>query len=348
MSTQKAIVVAGPKEAKLVTNRPIPTLRDEYVLVKNVSVALNPTDWKGIDFRATPGALSGCDYAGVVEDVGKDVGKQFKKGDRICGFVPGCNQNQLEDGSFAEYIVAKTHLQMRIPESLSFQEAATLGVGVYTVGQTLYQILKLALPTEPTKEPVPVLIYGGSTATGTLAIQFAKLSGYAVITTCSPHNFDLVKSLGVDVVYDYKDPNSADEIRKYTDNNLKLVLDTIALESSAKFCDNALSTEGGEYSAIGLVKVERENVNSYFTLARTAFGDDFSFGDHSLPASREDRDFGDMFGTIVEKLLAEGKIKPHPPKVGKDGLKGVLEGLQLMREGKVSGEKLVYNVAETP
>ena len=330
------------------TDRPIPVLRDEYVLVKNVSVALNPTDWKGIDFRGTPGALAGCDYAGVVEDVGKSVTKQFKKGDRICGLVPGCNQNQLEDGSFAEYIVAKTHLQLRIPENLSFQEAATLGVGVYTVGQTLYQKLKLALPTEPTETPVPVLIYGGSTATGTLAIQFAKLSGYTVITTCSPHNFDLVKSLGADVVYDYKDPNAADEIRKYTENNLKLVLDTIALDSSAKFCDNALSTEGGEYSAIGLVKIDRENVNSYFTLARTAFGDEVVFGDIRLPASREDQEFGEKFGMIVEKLLAEGKIKPHPPRVGKDGLKGVLEGLQLMREGKVSGEKLVYNVAETP
>ena len=64
----------------------------------------------------------------------------------------------------------------KIPEGLSFEDAATLGVGVTTVGQALYMTLKLPLPTEPAKSPVPVLIYGGSTATGTLAIQYAKLS----------------------------------------------------------------------------------------------------------------------------------------------------------------------------
>ena len=63
----------------------------------------------------------------------------------------------------------------RIPDFLSFEDAATLGVGVTTVGQTLYMTLKLPLPTVPAKTPFPVLIYGGSTATGTLAIQYAKL-----------------------------------------------------------------------------------------------------------------------------------------------------------------------------
>ena len=111
--------------------------------------------------------------------VGKAVKKPFKKGDRICGMGHGSNQLQLEDGAFAEYIVAKGDLQIHIPENLSFEEAATLGVGTLTIGQSLYQSLKLPLPTEPTKESLPVLIYGGSTARGALAIQSAKL--YVVI-----------------------------------------------------------------------------------------------------------------------------------------------------------------------
>ena len=64
---------------------------------------------------------------------------------------------------------------MKMPERLSFQDAATLGVGITTVGQALYQSLGFPLPTEPAKEKTSILIYGGSTATGTLAIQFAKL-----------------------------------------------------------------------------------------------------------------------------------------------------------------------------
>lgn len=65
MSTQKAIVSFGNRDARLVTDRPIPKLRDEYILVKTVAVVLNPTDWKHIDFLATEGALIGCDYSGT-------------------------------------------------------------------------------------------------------------------------------------------------------------------------------------------------------------------------------------------------------------------------------------------
>ncbi|KAL3431468.1 chaperonin 10-like protein [Aspergillus tetrazonus] len=348
MSTQKAVVITSPKQGGLVTDRPIPALRDDYILVKNVAVALNPTDWKHIAYLAPPGVLVGCDYAGIVEEVGKNVKKPFKKGDRIAGFIHGSNQVQPEDGAFAEYVVAKGDIQMQIPDKMSFEEAATLGVGIMTVGQALYQSLKLALPTEPTKTPEPILIYGGSTATGTLAIQFAKLSGYTVLTTCSPHNFDLVKSLGADAVFDYKDASAPAKIREYTNDKLRLVLDTISLEPSAKFCDGALSTSGGEYSALLPVSIDRANVNSRVTLAYTAIGEEFQFGDKTLPANPEDKEFATRFATITESLLQDGKIRVHRPRIGKNGLQGVLEGLELLKEDKVSGEKLVYRVEETP
>lgn len=348
MSTQKAVIVTAPKTAGLVTDRAIPTLRDDYVLVKNVSVGLNPTDWKHVEYLSPPGVLVGCDFAGTVEAVGKDVKKPWKKGDRICGFAHGGNAVQPEDGSFAEYIVVKGDVQMKIPDHMSFQEAATLGVGINTVGQALYQSLKLALPTEPIKDSTPLLIYGGSTATGTLAIQFAKLSGYKVLTTCSPHNFDLVRSLGADAVFNYKDPQSPAEIRKYTNNNLKYVFDCISLGPSAKFCDDAISTEGGEYSSLLNVDIERANVNARSTLAYTSIGEAFKFGDTPMPAKPEDFAHCVKFMPIAQSLLDSGKVKVHPPKVGKNGLQGVLEGLELLKTDKVSGEKLVYNVEETP
>lgn len=346
--SQKAITVTAPKQASLVTDRPLPSLRDDYILVKTVSVAINPTDWKHVEYLAPPGVLVGCDYSGIVEEVGKAVKKPFKKGDRICGFAHGSNAVQHEDGTFAEYIVVKGDVQFRVPDYMSFQEAATLGVGVNTVAQGLYQSLQLALPTEPIKEKTPILIYGGSTATGTLAIQFAKLSGYTVLTTCSPRNFDLVKSLGADAVYDYNDPSAASKIRADTNNNLKLVFDTISLEDSAKFSDNALSTEGGDYSALLVVGIERENVKDRWTLAYTIIGEAFDFGQAKFPAKPEDKAFIEGFLPVAEKVLGEKKIKVHPVKVLPDGLKGVLQGMQDMKAGKVSGKKFVYNVAETP
>jgi NADPH:quinone reductase-like Zn-dependent oxidoreductase len=345
---QKAVVITAPKTASVVTDRPKPALRDDYILVKTVSVALNPTDWKHIEFLAPPGVLVGCDYAGIVEEVGKDVKKPFRKGDRICGFAHGSNAVQPEDGTFAEYIVVKGDLQMHIPESLSFQEAATLGVGIVTVGQALYQSLKLAPPTNPLPQPEPILIYGGSTATGALAIQYAKLSGYRVLATCSSHNFDLVKQLGAEAVFDYRDPASAQAIREYTKDGLKLVLDTISLADTAKYCDEAISSQGGDYTALLQIDIARENVNARSTLGYTAIGEEFKVRDMVFPAKPEDKEFAEQFCELSERLLAEGKIQVHRPKVGGEGLKGVLEGLRLMKEGKVSGEKLVYNVGETP
>ncbi|KAF9890023.1 hypothetical protein FE257_006703 [Aspergillus nanangensis] len=345
---QKAVIITARKQASLLSDHPRPTLRDDYILVKTVCVALNPADWKHINSLAPPGVLVGCDYAGIVEEIGTAVKKPFRKGDRVCGFVHGSNALQPEDGAFAEYIVAKGDIQIVIPESLSFEEAATMGVGILTVGQALYQRMGLALPTSPTTKSEPILIYGGSTATGALAIQYAKLSGYMVLTTCSPHNFDMVKKLGADAVFDYQDPESAKKIRVYTKDGLKLVLDTISLESSARYCDNAISTQGGDYMALLNVSIARENVNDRWTLAYTSMGEDFMLGDLLFTASAEDKEFGQKFSTLSQRLLADGKIKAHRFKVGSEGLKGVLEGLQLLKEGMVSGEKLVYKVSETP
>lgn len=109
-ATQKAIEIKGLQDAQFVTDRCKPQFRDAHILVKTIAVALNPTNWKHVDFLATPGALSGSDYACVVEGVGPNVKKLFNKGDRICGMCHGANLLQLEDGAFAEYIVAKGNI----------------------------------------------------------------------------------------------------------------------------------------------------------------------------------------------------------------------------------------------
>jgi NADPH:quinone reductase-like Zn-dependent oxidoreductase len=80
---------------------------------------------------------------------------------------------------FAEYILLKGDIAMHIPPNISFEEAATLPCGLATV-VVVYKALSLPLPTFPInqeekKDGRVILIYGGSTATGALAIQFAKL-----------------------------------------------------------------------------------------------------------------------------------------------------------------------------
>lgn len=170
-------LVAYNNTAVFQKDRPIPRLRDDYILVKVSTFALNPTDWKHLDNNLVgDDALVGCDFAGTVIEVGKEVTKKWSKGDRVAGVAKGGNVAQPEDGAFAEYIVAKGDIQIKIPENMSFEKAATVPLGVATVMQGLYQKgLKMNLPDDPIKIKTYVLIYGGSTAAGALGVQYAKL-----------------------------------------------------------------------------------------------------------------------------------------------------------------------------
>lgn len=88
MANQSAIVIQSDGNADI-AQIPIPTPGPSWVLSRTKAIALNPTDWKHIDYSlADAGSRVGCEYAGIVEEVGSDVTK-FKKGDRIAGFVHG-------------------------------------------------------------------------------------------------------------------------------------------------------------------------------------------------------------------------------------------------------------------
>jgi len=168
------------KGTAAVVETPKPALRPEYLLIRVICIALNPTDWKNIqntDVDSVHPLTVGCDFSGIVEEVGSAVTQPFSPGDRVCGFAHSCHTSQPEDGAFAEYIVAKADVTLKLPGQLGFEEAASLGLQIYTVGQGLYQSLQLPWPTEPVKVEgkFPILIYGGSTAMGTLGIQMAKL-----------------------------------------------------------------------------------------------------------------------------------------------------------------------------
>lgn len=247
----KAIKCFGPKNAKVIPDAPVPEAPADYLLVKVIAVALNPTDWKHIDFIAQPdyNHTVGCDYAGIVVSVGSAVTKSFQPGDRIAGFSHGSKHEDPSSGCFAEYAKVKGDIQLKIPENISFEEAASWPTGINTTGQGMYGPDGLGLP-EPeqqqqqqsaTAEKVPVLIYGGSTNTGLWAIQYAKLSGLRVITTCSEKNFEAVKALGADEVFDYRDEKCGEKIREVTRNGLKFVFDCVSEGSSMEVCCSSSS-----------------------------------------------------------------------------------------------------------
>jgi NADPH:quinone reductase-like Zn-dependent oxidoreductase len=170
----KAIQVLSPGKAAVV-DVPVPSLPSpDHLLIQTISVALNPTDWKNIDKESGP-VIAGCDFSGIVHEVGSNLTSTFSKGDKVWSVVHGCNRLAPDNGSFGEYLYAKGTLVNKVPEGMSFEETATLGAGVVTVGQGLYQELGLPFPVASLPEKRSIFIYGGSSASGALGIQFAKL-----------------------------------------------------------------------------------------------------------------------------------------------------------------------------
>ncbi|KAI0430068.1 GroES-like protein [Xylaria sp. FL1042] len=356
MATAKALVLAAKGKVEI-REVPLPKLKKGEVLVKVHAVGLNPTDWKTIDNADAErfGTRSGCDFAGEVVEVGPGVTKDIKKGDRSAGFVFGAARHAPDNGSFGEYVAAKEYVQLKTPDNVTDEEAATFGVSVTTVGQGLYKALKLPFPNNPSPTPFPVLIYGGSTATGIYGIKFAKASGLTVITTASPHNFELLRSLGADHVFDYKSPTVGADIRALTGNKLKYAWDCTGY--GAAICAAALSDDGengGKPKYATIIPVKREvfdEINPivdgpYFTLAYDVFGVPFPRLGTTYVPDPEEIAFAGKFWDLTRELLESGKLVPLKPEVNRfgSGLEGIVKGLDELRNDRVSGTKLVYTL----
>lgn len=154
---------------------------------------------------------------------------------------------------------------------------------------------------------------------------------------------------------DYRaaDPDTlAAQIRDIVGDGSKLTRawDCSPTADSARAC--ALAIEGsGKYSGIlavdrGVFEAANDKVTSEVTLGYSIFGQTFSRGGRTFEAKPEDRVFAARFWEESRILLAEGKIKPARRAVnrGGSGLEGVLRGLDELKQGKVSGTKLVYTI----
>lgn len=142
-------------------------------------------------------------------------------------------------------------------------------------------------------------------------------------------------------------PGVGEQIHEATGGKLTEIFDTVAVEMSAQICADAFGEDGGIYCNLLGIDCPRKDVTSIFFLGYSLSGESYIFeGDH-YKAQPEDFEFGARFYRVAEKLWHEGKIRAHPERVGPGGLIGVLDGLQEMREGRYSGEKLVYRIDET-
>jgi len=185
---------------------PMPELRDDEVLVEVHAAGLNVLDAKIRDgeFKLIlPYRLPlvlGHDVAGVVAKIGPRV-RQFKPGDEVYA-----RADDFRIGTFAEFVAVKEASLAPKPQGLTMEEAASIPLVALTAWQVLVEKAGL-------KKGQKVFIQAGSGGVGTLAIQLAKHLGATVATTTSAANAALVKSLGADVVIDYRTQDFEDVLR---------------------------------------------------------------------------------------------------------------------------------------
>lgn len=177
-ATQTAIVGLEDGTLGIATKVPLPELEDDAIMIRNVVVGLNPVDTKMVGKLVSPGAVTGTDCCGTVIAIGKKakLSVPLEVGAKVCSAVQGMHSLTPRVGAFAQYTAVTAHVTLKLPEMMSFEEGASLGSGISTMGLALFHSLKVpGYPLEPAEKPKHVLVYGGSTATGTLAIQLLAL-----------------------------------------------------------------------------------------------------------------------------------------------------------------------------
>jgi len=178
--TEQTAIIALPNgELGISQNVPVPHVDDDLALVKVVALAVNPVDAKAVGPMAYPGAIAGCDFAGIVVKIGAASGEYLRIGDRVAGVVHPMNPMRPDVGAFAQYVGATADFLLRLPENMPLSTGASLGTGVGTMGLALFNHLQLPNTPDnpgvfPVNKPCYVLVYGGSTASGTLAIQLIR------------------------------------------------------------------------------------------------------------------------------------------------------------------------------
>ncbi len=321
----KAIVLSkyGSPDVLELKEVDTPSPKDDEVKVKIKAASLNATDFEIVrgnfivrlagGIRRPRNNRLGCDFAGFVELIGKDV-TEFKKGDAVYADLM---YQPKSYGAFAEYVcIPERSLRLK-PESMTFEEAATIP----QAGVLALQGIKGKTPPQPGQK---VLINGAGGGVGTFAIQIAKYYGAEVTAVDTASKFDMMRSLGADHVIDYTQEDFTKNKNQYD-----LILDVISRKSV--FAYRRALKPNGNYRLVG-------------GTTRRIFGA-LILG--SLTSRFSSKKVGIMMGRpnnkedmeILTELFEANKVKPIIDK--KYSLDNFVEALRYLEDGHAIGKLLI-------
>jgi NADPH:quinone reductase-like Zn-dependent oxidoreductase len=310
----------GPEVLEL-KNVPAPVPRDNEVLVKVCAVSLNDWDAAMLDGDFVNRMLNGLsrpkiqilgsDIAGIVHSVGKDV-KTFVPGDHVYGDISG------RWGGFAEFVCAEANSLALKPAAMTFEDAAAIPhAGVLTT-QGLFDKGKI-------REGQKVLINGAGGGVGTFAVQIARRYGVEITGVDNASKLDLMRSLGYDLVIDYRKEDFTRNGKQYD-----LILDTKTNRSMFAIAkalrpNGTYVTVGGDISRL----LQALLLSPFISL--------FLRKKISIVALKPNKDLA-----LLSSLYEEGALRPVID--GPYSLEDAVRVFQLFRDGLHKG-KVVIRIA---
>ena len=327
----KAFIVERYGHGARMGEMPVPELRDDDVMVEIHAASVN-----GLDSKIRDGEFKlilpyrlplilGNDVAGVVVRAGSRV-RRFKPGDEVYA-----RPNQDRIGTFAEFIAMHEAEVAMKPKNLTMEEAASIPL----VGLTAWQVL---IEKTNLQKGQKVLIHAGSGGVGTFAIQLAKHVGATVATTTSTQNVELIKSLGADIVIDYK----KDDFEKVL-NGYDVVLNSLGKDTLEKSL--TVLKPGGKLISISGPpdpKFAKDNGSNWFLkqvmrflsfdIRRKAKRLGVSYSFHFMTAN------GEQLSKITS-LIESGIIRPVIDRVFQFG--SIEEAMSYVEAGRTKGKVVV-------
>ena len=286
----------GDASVLLIGNANKPTAEKDQVVIKVTATTINRADiiQREGNYNQPPGdsPILGLEVAGVIDELGPSV-TDFKTGERVMSLVGG--------GGYAEYATAYASHLIRIPQSMTFEEAACVCETYITAYLNIFMLGRL-------QHTETVLLHGGGGGVNTAAIQLCKnlTPEVTVIVTASPGKINRVKTLGADQVIDYKNEDFAKAVRTVTQKKgANVVLDHIGgayLKQNLKCL-----AVGGRLVIIGLMGGSKSEIN----LAPLMVKRQQILGSvlRSRPVD-EKTSITEQFSQDVLPLFSKGHIKP--------------------------------------
>ncbi|TDL19411.1 GroES-like protein [Rickenella mellea] len=297
----------------------------------------------------------GYSGAGKIAEVGDGV-NDLAVGDRVCAFT----YSPSKSSSMQEYAVISRSYVGKIPDNLPFDGAATISDNFVTAFWTVFGNLKLPIPksfsasTPPPDADTPILVWGAGSSAAQYAVQLLKLAGYTrIIVTASPKHHAYLRTLGAAHTFDYNSADVVKEIREAAGGHVAIAFNPIASETSCAAVAQVLGSgsklaillpvkEGSAVTGPKGSKMHMEIPQNIKDICKGVEIFGIETGEYYKNAELRDN----LMPKILPRLLASGAIQPNKLRLLNKGTfkDRVEEGLDMLRNNKVSGEKVVVQV----